>query len=341
MSVAVVGGAVIGVAGTAYASSKASSASRRAAQAAQLQPFSANTPFGQASIERGNLSVQGGIGSQLAPGFEQFAGDTLGQAQAAQGALPPGLSLDPNQQLAQLGQAGQAQADQFGQAGANFLGAGQQALGGVSSFNADQFAQDRLAQLNQLAAPGEANAANTLANQLFSSGRLGGGDTASGRAFGDLSQSLSRAETERAILSQQAATQELGNRIGQAGALSNFGGQTSIQGQDIAGQEQGRGLNALQGAGLAQGFNQQNVQGLLGLSTQGLAGIQDAFAPTRSAVQTLLAGSELQQSGTATAANAIQQGGTAQANLIGNATAGIVGGLTDFAASRRQRPTTP
>ena len=334
MSIAAVGGAVIGAAGAAYASNKSSDAAKDARRAAQLQPFAINTPFGNASIERGRLEVQDAPGTALAPGFEQFAATAQGQAQQGLGALPPGLSIDPTQAMAFAAQSGQGTADLFAQQGGSFLDAASQALGGVQSFDANAFAQQRFDDLNQLAAPGEARAAGSLANRLFSRGRLGGGDTASGRAFGDLEQAQQRAATERGIMSQQAASQELMQRIQQAGSLQGFGGQAFQQGQDIASMEQGRFINSLQAGGLTQGFNMQNVQNLLGLSVGGTQGIQDAFAPSRATIQTLLGGSELQQGGAATAAQSIMQNGTNQANLIGNAATGIGGGLIDFASAR-------
>ena len=249
--------------------------------------------------------------------------------------MQPGLNLDPTAVLQNAAGLGQGNADSFGAAGQNFLAAGQQALGGVNSFDAGAFAQDRYRQLSELAAPGEANAAQGLANSLFSRGRMGGGDTASGRAFGELAQAQSRANTERGIMSQEAASAELTSRIGQAGALSSQGAATSQAGQDMAATEQGRYLNALQGGGLAQGYNQQNVGGLLGLGIQGTQGIQEAFAPSRSAIQTVLAGSEIQQGGAATASQAIMQGGMAQSAAIGNITAGVAGGLLNYAGGKK------
>ena len=338
MSVLAVGGAVVGAAGTAYAANKSAKAAKDARRAAQLQPMAVNTPFGNASIDKGRLEVQDAPGTKLAPQFEGIAGQGLGQAQNALGQLAPGLNIDPTAFFSAASQVGGPTAQAFGGMGQNFLGAGQQLLQSIGSFDADAFAQDRFQALNQLAAPGEERAAGSLANRLFSRGRLGGGDTTAGRAFGDLEQAQQRALTERGIMSQQAASQELMQRIQQSGALSQFGGQTAMQGQNIAGLEQQRFLNALQGGGVAQGLNMQNIQGLLGLGISGTQGIQEAFAPSRSAIQTLLGASEIQQGGSATAAQAIMQGGTAQANLIGNAAAGLGQGLMSFAASRNPKP---
>ncbi|MAG24820.1 hypothetical protein CMI47_04500 [Candidatus Pacearchaeota archaeon] len=326
--------AVVGAAGAASASKKSADAAKDARRAAQLQPFAVNTPFGNASIERGNLTVQDAAGTSLAPGFAGFAGTALDRSQQAIGDLAPGLNLDPSQVLQAAAGIGAPTAAAFQGAGANFIGAGQGALSALGTFDPQQFAQQRFDALSELARPGEEQAASSLANRLFAQGRVGGEDTAGGRAFGELAQAQSRAQTVRGILSQQAAMQEMQQRIGMAGQLQGFGGQAFLQGQQAANLEQARFLAALQGGGMTQGFNLQNIQGLLGLGLSGTQGIQEAFAPSRSAIQALLGGAELQMGGNATAAQAIMQGGNAQANLIGNATAGLAGGLMNFATQK-------
>jgi hypothetical protein len=328
-----VAAAVVGAAGSVYASGKAGDAAEDAGRIAELQPFGVQTPFGAANIDKGTLNVDAGAGAALAGGFEQTAQNALNVAQDTP--IQQGLNVNSQDVLQQALGTGQGAVGAFNNTGAQFLQGSQNLLQQLQGFDQQGFASNRLNQLNELAAPGEQNAANSLANRLFSQGRVGGEDTRAGRAFGELSQAQGRAQTERGILSQQAASSEFQQMIQNSGALAGFAGQAGQAGLDI----QGQGIQNLGGA-LNTGFGAQQgnlgfLQQLLQTGDQGATGIQNAFAPTRSAIQTLLAGSELQQGGAATASQAIQQGGQTQANLIGNVTGGIVQGLGSIGARQR------
>ena len=313
------------VIGSITGANKVKKATKKAVKAAELQPFQVDTPFGQASIGPDGLNVAGAAGTSLAPGFENAAGAFLQQLQG----LGPvqSLGLSPDQVIAAGLGLGQGTADSFLNQGNNFLQGAGGILDSIGSFDPNQFAADRFAALEELAGPVEENAANSLANRLFAQGRLGGEDTRSGRAFGELSQALARARTERGIASFDAAGNELSRRIGQAGSLSGFGSQLGLSGEQIATSQLGRFLSGVQGAGQVQALQGNAIQQLLGAATGATQGIQSAFAPSQNVIQTLLAGSNLKQGGQQAIANTLVQGGQAQGKAFGNLTGSIIGGI--------------
>ena len=251
----------------------------KAVNQAAFDPFTFSGFGANGRIDSGGLTVDGGVGSRLAGGFEGLAAQLLG---GAGGAIPQGMGISAGQALAGAFGAGE------GGIGGDFLSAARQALGGVNSFNADQFAADRFQQLQGLARPGEERAANSLATRLFSRGRVGAEDTTAGRAFGELDQAQSQAETMRFLQSQDAANQQLQSRIGAAGGLAGTG--SGLQTDNLQ-----RFLASLQGGQSQQGSNLSLFQGLLGGAQGATQGISQAFAPTRDAIQSLLGGAQLTQ----------------------------------------------
>ena len=283
---------------------------KRAKKQAGFDPFSINTPFGNASITGEGINISGGPGSSLAPGFESLAQSLIG---AAGSNVPGGLGFNAQDVIS--GALG------AGQGGTSFLDAASGVLGGISSFNPDQFAADRFARLNELARPAEERAAGSLANRLFARGRVGGEDTTAGRAFGELDKAQAQAETMRFLSSQDAATRELQGRIGAAGGLAQTGlgiNQSGIQ----------NFLAAIQG-GLGTSAQETNIfNTLLGGAGGATSGIRQAFAPSRDAIQTLLAGSGLQRQTDLAQANILAGfDPTKGAEAAGGAAAGVVGGL--------------
>ena len=279
---------------------------------AQFDPFSFQSAFGNASISKEGLSVGDSPGASLAPGFEGLASLLQG---SASGNVPTGLGISGADAFSQAQQAGQ------GGIGGDFLSAARQSLGGISSFNPDEFAANRFQQLQGLARPGEERAASSLANRLFSRGRLGGEDTQSGRAFGELDQAQSQAETMRFLQAEDSANNQLQSRIGAASGLANTG--TGLQGQGIQQFLASLGGGAMASQNQNQTFNTQ-LQGSLA-ATQG---INSAFAPQMNAIQALLGGSALTQRSDLAGAS-IQAGfdPTKGAEAAGSAAGGLVGGL--------------
>ncbi len=317
---------------------RAEDAARDAAAAAQLQPFAVQTPFGEANINQGQLFVGASPGAGLAPGFEQLAQGFLGQLGAA-GPLQT-LGLTPDQLAAAGLTIGSDTAGGFLGQGQQFLAGAGDLLSSIGSFDPAAFARQRFTALEELAAPGEAQAAESLANRLFAAGRVGGEDTAGGRAFGELAQAQARARTERGLLSQAAASQELTQRIAQAGSLAGTGAQLGLQGEQIASSELGRFLSGVQAGGQQQVLQQAGLESLLSLAGGATGGIMQAFAPSQAAIQALLAGSNLQQGGQQAAAGFIQQGGQAGAQGFGNLTGSIISGLFGLSDPRLKEDVT-
>jgi len=283
---------------------------RRARNMAGFDPFSFSGFGADTSITGEGINLSGGAGSSLAPGFEGLAQRLLGGAGAN---IPAGLGFGVGNVVGGAMRAGRG--------GQGFLDAAGGVLGGISSFNPDEFAANRFSMLQNLARPGEERAAGSLASRLFSRGRFGGEDTSAGRAFGELDQAQSQAETMRFLQSQDAATQELQGRIGAAGGLAQTGmgiNQSGIQ----------NFLAAIGGGIQTSGAEQNIFNTLLGGAGQATTGIRQAFAPSRDAIQTLLAGSGMQRQTDLAQAN-IQAGfdPTRGAEAASGAAGGFIGGL--------------
>jgi hypothetical protein len=177
----------------------------------------------------GEVRSEGGVGSEFIPGATAAGTDVLGQAgqRIAQGAQPQDANFDATQ----LFTGGLTQT----QTGNKFAGIGSGIADAFSGFDQTAFAKDAFDKLENIAGPGESNAANTLANRLFSSGRLGGDDTKSGRAFGELATAQSGARDERALRSLEFAGTEADRLAGLAQSFGESGASITGQGtQNVA-----------------------------------------------------------------------------------------------------------
>ena len=297
------------VLGSITGTSKIKKGAKRAVNTLQDFSFGTSGAFGDASIDAGGLNVGGGPGAGLVPGFEGLASFFQGQA----GGAPTGqLNLDPN---AVVGAGLQA-----GQGGAGFLEGAGGFLESLQGFDADAFAKQQFDRLSSLAQPGEERAAGSLANRLFSGGRLGAGDSSTSRLFGELEQSQQRSSTERALQSFGLARDEISSRVGAAGGLAQTGlgiNQGGIQ----------NFLAAISGGTGVGGFQQDFQSSLLNNALTSTGGISQSLAPTQQSIMNLLAGAGLfQERDLATAG--IQSGsGLQQANARGSLTSGILSAI--------------
>jgi hypothetical protein len=137
----------------------------------------------------------------------------------------------------------------------------------------------------------------------------------------------------RFLQSQDAANQQLASRIGAASGLAGTG--SGLQTQNLQ-----RFLGALQGGQGQQQAQTQLFQTLLGGAGTATQGIQQAFAPTRDAIQSLLGGAQLAQ--TSDLAQAKIQAGfdpTKGAEAASGAVGGFIGGLfSDLALKSNVEP---
>ncbi len=286
-----IGGAVI-AAGSAFASDRAKKkAASKAGKAAALKPFSSASTFGSAQFTPSGITSQGGVGADKAGIFDALTGDFLSQVGGQN--IDTFNALSPEEAQSQIQGLG-AQADPFTQAGGQFLQAGQGFLGQLNQFDQGAFVDTQFDRLNQLAARGEATAAQSTAQRLFSGGRLGGDDTASGVAFGELARIQEEARTSRGIQAIGLGDQRAQLLAGLAGGLTQTGTQTALGGQDFANAQVGRFLSSIQGAGATAGIQSGISGSLLNQAIQTQGGVQNAQLGERQATQDALAGAGIQ-----------------------------------------------
>lgn len=197
------------------------------------------------------------VGNRI--GVQSFTPQLRGLA--THSALNPNQFGELMQQGRQVSHAGMDNmGDAFRQAGQQGR-LGQQFLGQAGSMDINQLAAGRLQQLNSLATPFEDREAAGLADRLFASGRAG--TTGGAREFGDLAQSLERAQTERLLAASQFASDEQNRMVGLGQGLIGSGQQTALGGLQGAmmGQDNMSGL-----IGARAGLVGQQFQQLLGTS---------------------------------------------------------------------------
>ena len=290
-----VAGAVIG-GGLSYAGARESaSASRNAARNSRPQPFNVETPFGSAFYSPSGLNATGGVGSQYANNFSDLIGSTLGDLRGTQVGRLGNAPFDLQAALGDMGNLGATmgsnQADALGR---QFMTNAQGALGAAGRFNIDQFAGEQFARLNRLAAPGEQTQANSLANRLFSQGRLGANDSRSGALFRELDLSQGMQRDARLGQALGLATSESQRLTGLANDYTTqFGALQGLSQQLRAGnQSQTQSLfGALRGDELTMAqFQNQLRDSLLSQATGAQTGILNAYAPLQNAINTSLTG---------------------------------------------------
>lgn len=296
-----------------------------AAAAAAFQGGSASGVFGDASIDnQGNLTTGQGIGTALAPQFQGFAQQQLGQA----GAAPSGVfnALDPNQAFQQAQGTGGGIAGQFLGAAGGFLQGANQIGQSLQNFDQDAFISQQLERLNTLARPGEETRANAALQGVFSGGRLGQRDSLTGKVARGLQEAEQTGQTQRALQAIGLGQSELQSRIGAGAGLAGIAGQLGISGEQIGGGQLGRFLQSLGGAQSLGGFQNQLQGSLLQQSLGATQGISSALAPAQQNVSNLLATTGLNNQQNALQAQIIQQGSQAAGAATGSFTGGLISG---------------
>lgn len=303
----------------------AKQAAKKAANMAQWQDFSSNTPFGSGSLTRsGGLNFGGGPGASLTGMFQNLGAQFGAQA----GAAPTGqVNWDPNAVAAQGAGTGAASKALFANAGTPFLQAGQNYANSLNQFNPDQFAQTQYDRLTNLAKPGEETQTRSMLQNLFSKGRLGAGDTAGSRAIGELEKAQLQAADSRALQSVGMAQQEAQSRAGIAGQMAGAGGSLFGQGEALASSELGRFLSSLQGGLQVGSFQNDLATSLLQRALGSTGGISAALAPSNQGIQNLIAAGSATNTGGQAAGALYGAGGNAAAGATGNFFGSLFGAL--------------
>jgi hypothetical protein len=209
----------------------------------QLQGF--DPFFGAQQLQRFGGNLQGQLGQNPFAGFGDFSQD-----------------------FRQAGQFQQPLLQGFNQAAGQQLGIAGQDQGAIVS--------GELERLRGLARPGEQRAANSLADRLFGSGRLG--TTGGAQMFGELAQAQERSDLERQGLALGLGRQR---QLDAAGLAQQFQG----AGQGIRGFQ-----SALQGQAFGQAAQQGEAQRSRALSRFGIG--QDVLGQFRDAFSTAQAGQQ-------------------------------------------------
>ena len=284
------------------------------AQLGQVGEYSATGPGGTATYSKGGVTSSG-PGSDLYTVLSSLAGQ-----QAAGGSSAGDISS----LLAGLFSSG-GQTAESAQANSLFG----KFAGDLSTFSQPDRTNDIFGRLNAIAQPAEKNAASSLANRLFSRGRLGGNDTGSGRAFGELAREQDLAQQQRYLTAYDAASKEgaqlsnFANTFGQLGSSvrsTNVGDITKIAGAPgtIAGQNIQNASGAVSAGNAALDPVYQQINTLfegLGLTAEQARALSSAFATKQAA-------NKVSGSGP----GALESFGGAVLGGVGTAVGGPVGG---------------
>jgi hypothetical protein len=283
--------------------------------------YRTDSPLGDATLGKFGLSAtptdQQNMFASL---FGGLGTNILQQGQGAQiagtGASPFDLqslfsSFGQNAQTNALSQQGQ----QYSQLGGNIAQAFQ-------NFDPNAFAQQQYNLLNQVAGGTDQTAANSLANRLFSSGRLGANDTTAGGAFGQLAQSQAAAQGQRALDAfGMANTQQ--NQLGNLSQMfAGLGLNTQLGGLNMAAGNLSNINTAAQGLRADQSAQNNNIASLFNLGGAAQTGAQQAYAPLQQAIQNLFN----TQGATLNAYQARKAGESSNTNPLMSAFSGLIGG---------------
>lgn len=248
--------------------------------------------------------------------------DIFGQiAQQQIAASQNGPTIDVNAATGGVAGLQQNQQDITG-AFANLSGA----INGQSQFDIDAFANEQFDRLNSLAARGEQTAASQTANSLFSRGRLGGADTASGNVFEALDRSQRDAATNRALTATQLAGAERDRLFNeqQQGVSNQFGFLNSLIGNNQ--NQVGNFGNLFQ---LNSGQQQQFLQNALGFGTGAGTVLNPNFQALQFA-QNVRSSDQASRSGVASTNAQLEQARNINlGNTVGEAFAGIGQAVSD------------
>lgn len=284
--------------------------------------YRTDTPLGGATLGKFGLTAtptdQQNMFNQL---FAGLGTNILQQGQGAQIAGTGASPFDLSQLFSSFGQNGQTQA--LGAAGNQYLGMGQNIAQAFNNFDPNAFAQQQYNLLNQVAGGTDKTAANSLANRLFSSGRLGANDTTAGGAFGQLAQSQAAAQGQRALDAFNMANTQQNQLGGLSQLFSNLGISSLGAGANLAGANIGNINAAAGGLRADQTAQNNNIAALFGLGTQAQTGAQQAYAPLQQAIQNLFN----TQTSTINAYQARKAGEASNTNPAMSALSGLFGGV--------------
>ena len=263
----------------------------------------------------GAVRAEGGVGSEFINPFTEFGLGSLDAASARQGITPTEAGFDIRQLFAGAGAPTGV--------GQDFLQTGADIASAFRNFDPDAFATTQLERLNRIAGPAEATEANRLANRLFTSGRLGAGDTSAGAAFGELGRRQASARDERAIRALGLAGQEADRLRG--AALDFARGGTDITG---AGTRNVADIfSTLRGEDqFQQDFTDTLLRRAAGAQEGAIAGLEGQ----RQALSAAFTGAELAEARRTNIANAELQR-TKKKGFLDKVAGAAVGGLTSFA----------
>lgn len=273
--------------------------------------YRSQNPFGNAAISKYGVSASGTPSMDMfANLFNSFGQNALGQLQNQS---VQGLGSQPFDLSSALqGFGANAQSTQFGDLASGFGSA-------LKNFDPNSFAQTQYDRLNAIAGPSDATAANSLANKLFSRGRLGGNDSASGRAFGDLAGAQAAAKDQRALTAIGLANDQT-NQIG------NLAQQFGLAGSQLQGANLGNILSSFGAQRDDQSFQNNLLQQILGFGQAGQQGGQQAYAPLQQAIQNAFDTKNTSLNAYQVAKAGQSPGGSPFAQLAGSIGGGAVGG---------------
>jgi hypothetical protein len=313
-------------------------------------------------------------------GFEGLDPRLLQAYQSADSALARQGQVDPffatggagrfrsnaDQALGFSNQAGASLQNEFQdptltKAATRFVGAGQDALGALGSFNLDQATSTELARLDALAAPGERTQTQGLFDRLQSTGRLGLTQNAELGDIGGLQLAQQSARNDRLGLARQSALSQRSQLAGEAAqfsgigtglmstrsglldsAVARFGNTSDLSRQaDMFGFDRLLNANNLSSQSALSRFGLANEAFNVGTNARQaeqaralgyLGGLQSLDQGQLALLNTSIAASSA-QSGAGAAAGALTTGAANNnANATGSLVAGLFGGLAQSGA---------
>lgn len=333
------GAAVLGAGATAYGASQSSKAAKAAAKAGAPRNFNLNTPYGNSAFTPGGVTATGGIGAEYGDQFAGVVGSTLRDFGNVNTGRVGGAPFDLQAALGAFGNLGATgTSNQADALGGDFLSQARQALGAAGGFDINAFAGTQFDRLSRLAAPGEQTAANSLATNLFSSGRLGANDSRSGELFKQLDLSQGMQRDARAGQALGLATSESQRLFGLADSFTNqFGALGGLSQNLRAGNQQQTGdlFSSLRGDQFNVANFQNNLRNtLLSQATGGQTGIQNAFAGLNNAINQSMTGGLGVATGNANAQQFNVSAANNTSNLLGSFGAGLINAGANYYANR-------
>ena len=281
---ALIGGALIGGAGSALSANSQAKAAKKAAKMAQFNPWGTSNLWGGISWDPKSRTANQTLSpwaQGMAGGFQDYASQAMGtdwfnqgQNVMGQGAgdlasaygAAQGYGMPPEAlyQAAMSGMGGynQGMGNLFGAAMTNPYAQQQMAYGeqfmGAQPGNYDSVMNERLGLLREQAAPFEERATNSLFGRLYGQGRLG--STGGGRDIESFARGLSQADTSRQLDAQNFSEQLYGRDL-----------QAALQQQGMGANLFAGGVgNYLSGLGQAGQLGQAGMQGIQGMLGTGI-----------------------------------------------------------------------